>query len=139
MPQGHLSSGALQKNASTIAAAAKAARASSASTSTKFGALAADMENRTIVTLNKMINGNIVSSSMRPKLETLEDALHDLLKVWVKPVDKAALNAAARKAAKQSLSSQRLSWLPHSQLVDRIYSSISDFINKQWEAHKGLL
>jgi len=126
-------------NASTIAAAAKAARASSASTSFKFGKLAADMESRTIVTLNKMVNGNIVSSSMRPKIETLEDALRDLIQVWVKPEEKAALKAAASQTAKRSFSSKRLSWLPHSSFVGRILSTASGFLSKQWETHKGLL
>lgn len=96
-----------------------------------------------IKTLSRMINGTIVSTSVKPKVAALEDAISDLFKAWLKSEDRASsLQEAALNATHIVTSSNAnltSSWLPRSAFVDRALFASIEALSSKWREHKGLL
>lgn len=98
----------------------------------------------TIMTLSRMINGTIVSTSMKPKVEALEDAIADLFKAWRKPeyhtstIQQAVVNAT-KTVKNNSNANVTSSWLPRSAFLDRALTAGSEVVSSKWKAHKNLL
>lgn len=135
----------LRKNATMSAAAQAAASITSAATARPTLNAQDDANNEsTIMTLSRMINGTIVSTSMKPKVEALEDAIADLFKAWRKPeyhtstIQQAVVNAT-KTVKNNSNANVTSSWLPRSAFLDRALTAGSEVVSSKWKAHKNLL
>lgn len=98
-------------------------------------------EDSAIVTISRMINGKIVSTSMKPKVAALEDAVLDLFKAWRRPEDQVLQQAIQNATVATATLSKAglLSWLPSSSLLDRVYIAAIKSSKATWTRHKGLV
>lgn len=132
-----------RKDATALAAQAAASITPIATASQTATQIQANNEKGTVMTLSRMINGTIVSTSMKPKIEALEDAIADLFKAWLRPEDKTAnLQQAAVNATKvvtPSNANITSSWLERSSLLDRAFFASTEALSSKWKAHKALL
>lgn len=112
--------------------------ATSALTSAASATNANAVGNDAVMTISRMINVTVVSTSMKPKVAALNDAVTDLLKTILKPEDQALLQQAMSNTTTVAKRTT-LPWLPRSTIVDSIYIAIISGAKKQWTAHKGLL
>lgn len=100
-----------------------------------------DLSEENVMTLSRMINGTIVSTSVKPKVEALEDAVADIFKAWFRSDDKAAkLQETVVDTAVTSIKTDTAaSWLPRSSLIGRMLDASARALSNQWKAHKDTL
>lgn len=135
------SSNATITSAMAAQAAAGITPAAIASQTTVLGTQ--DGDGGAIMTLSRMINGTIVSTSVKPKIEALEDAIADLFKAWFKPegtagaVQRTVVDKAALLASNATTTSS--SWLPRSSIIDRAFYASTQALSSKWKANKDFL